>query len=301
MKNFFNNVLVYQEEKGTAGGCITMLQGYDVPTFGKLVLSTKVGTMNNKSVDVVENVYTATATDEALKTVAFSLSRYGVCACDGTSIGIISDDIQNYFDSNDTTNCIRHGYEDQMWLKHDPVDHVLRLGLVCGAGAATPNVFPVYDLVSRCWYFDVRAQELAFWESVDAASGNAPFVQIGGGTDDGFLYQVNYGTADVATAIDSYVTIELSGLGLYLDLLWFVVQCKAQTGTLTLYTYANGILKDTVAFDMAAEVATQEVRRHLQSLNVISQHVSLKLDNSSTTESMNLYSVGLEAKLWRNR
>jgi hypothetical protein len=34
---------------------------------------------------------------------------------------------------------------------------------------------------------------------------------------------------------------------------------------------------------------------------VLSQHVSLKLDNSSTTESMNLYSVGVEAKLWRNR
>jgi hypothetical protein len=52
---------------------------------------------------------------------------------------------------------------------------------------------------------------------------------------------------------------------------------------------------------MAAEYSTQEVRRHLISLNVIDQLISLRIYNSSTTESFTLYSVGLEARQWRNR
>jgi hypothetical protein len=300
IKNFFNNVLVWQEEKGEIGGCVTMLQGYDVPTFGKLLLSSKLGTFSAKSVDVVENVYTATSTDETLKTIAFFISRYGVVSCDGVSFAVISDDIQNFFDPNDATYCINYNAYKAMWLKHDPVDHVLRLGLACGS-STVPNYFPVYDLSDRCWYFDVRAQELAFWENWEAGSGNVPWVQVGGGVDDGQLYQVNYGTADVSSAIASYIQIELTGAGHYLDLLSFVLQCKAQTGNLTFTTYKNTIAKDTITLSMAAEYSTQEVRRHLISLNVIDQLISLRIYNSSTTESFTLYSVGLEARQWRNR
>jgi hypothetical protein len=300
IKTFFNNVLVFQEEKGSIGGTITMIQGYDKPTFGKLVLSTKVGTFSQKSVDVVENVYTATRTDEELKTVAFFLSRYGVAACDGVSISIISDDIQNYFDST-KAECIRRGYESQMWLKHDPIDHVVRIGLVSGSTATTPNVFPVYDLVDRVWYFDVRAQELSFWENVDAGSGNVPIAQVGGGVDDGTLYVVNSGTADVSTAIDSYVRIELNGQGHYLDLLQFMIQTIARTGNITFTTYQNGIEKDSLTLSMAAEVTSQEIRRHLLSLNVIDQHIALKIQNSSTTESMTILNTGVEARIWVNR
>lgn len=300
IKNFFNNVLVFQEEKGEIGGCITILQGYDPPTFGKLVLSTKMGTMSAKSVDVVENVYTITATDEKLKTVAFFLSRYGVGMCDGTSIGIISDPIQNYFDPNDT-NCIRRGYESQMWLKHDPIDHVVRMGLVCGASATTPNVFPVYDLVTRNWYFDVRGQNLSFWENWEAGSGTSAYVQVAGGVADGFLYQTNVGTADVSTAINTYIQVELPGYGQYVDLTWLLLTCKAQTGNITLTTYQNNIAKDSVSLSMAAEYSTQEIRRHFKSLNVLDQQVSVRLANSSTTESMTLMALGVQLKLWENR
>lgn len=301
IKTFFNNVLVWQEEKGSAGGCVTMLQGYDQPTFGKLVLSTKLGTFSQKSVDVVENVYTSTATDEELKTVAFFLSRIGVVACDGNAFSVISDDIQNYFDINESTTCIRHGYESQMWLKHDPIDHVLRIGLVCGASATTPNVFPVYDLIDKCWYFDVRAQELSFWENVDSGSGNYPITQIGGGVDDGILYQVNYGTADVSTAIETYITAEIPGYGEYLDLLWMSLTCKAQTGTITVTPYKNGIAETAISLDSAAEVATQEVKRNMLSVNYVDQHLALKISNSSATESMTLMTLGLEVRKWINR
>ena len=301
IKNFFNNVLVYQEEKGSAGGCITMLQGYSRPTFGKLVLSTKIGGMSVKAIDVVENVYTATATDEELKTVAFSLSRYGVVACDGVSIGIISDDIQNYFDPS-KTECIRAGYENQMWLKHDPVDHVIRIGLVSGASATVPNVFPVYDLITRQWYFDVRAQALSFWENVDSGAAGSTFTQIAGGVADGLLYQVNYGTADVSTAIDTYIRMEFSGRGHYLALLWFMIQCVAKaTGNITLTTYQNGIQKDQLTLSMAAEVTNQEIRRHLLSLNVVDQHIALKIQNSSATDTITVMNVGVEMRVWLNR
>lgn len=299
--NFFNNVLVFQEEKGNIGGCITMLQGYNKPTFGKLVLSTKMGTMSAKTVDVVENVYTATATDERLKTVAFFLSRYGVGACDGTSIAIISDAIQNYFDPT-KTECIRHGYESQMWLKHDPVDHVIRIGLVSGSTATVPNVFPVYDLVDRVWYFDVRAQALSFWENVEAGSGQFPVTQVAGGTADGTVYQVNYGTADVDTAIDTYIRMEFSGAGQYFALLQFMLQCMAQSsGNITLTTYQNNISKDTLTLSMIADLTNREIRRHLLSLNVIDQLISVKIQNSSATESMSLLNVGAEIRIWVNR
>ena len=55
MRKFWNNVMIFQEEKGVDGGTITLLQGYSVPTFGKLVLSTRLGTMNAKSVDMWRN------------------------------------------------------------------------------------------------------------------------------------------------------------------------------------------------------------------------------------------------------
>jgi hypothetical protein len=80
-----------------------------------------------------------------------------------------------------------------------------------------------------------------------------------------------------------------------------MLQCKAQTGNLTLTTYANGIAKDTITLSMAAEVTNEIVRRHLLSLNIVSQHITLKISNSSTTESFTLYHTGLEAKIWQRR
>jgi len=89
MRKFHNELMVWQEEKGVEGGCITLFQGYDPAHFGKLLLSSKVGAMNAKCAVVVDGVMTATATDEKIKTIAFCLSRYGVCATDGTVVSVI--------------------------------------------------------------------------------------------------------------------------------------------------------------------------------------------------------------------
>ncbi len=302
MKKFFNELLVWQEEKGIEGGTVTLIQGYNPQTFGKLVLSTRLGTMNAQSADVVENIAVATATTETVKTVAFFLSRYGVIMTDGRAFTVISDDIQNYFDPNDA-NCIRYGYEDKMWLKYDPVYNFVRIGLVCGSSATLPNVFLNYDVTDRCWYFDTPAQEFSSMEIMSAASGNAlELIHVFGGVDDGTVYQGNYGTADVSTAIDTYAQMELPGKGLWQVLDEIILQFKAQAGTASLSVYANGIVKiDGLSLSTAAEVATQLVRRHWLSVNVMDPLLSVKIQNSSSTESMTIEAVGLKINIWENR
>ena len=83
LRLFHNELLAYQEEKGEIGGCLTLIEGYSPTTYGTLILSSRLGTMNAKCVAVVDGVLTSTATEETVKTLAFALSRYGVYATDG--------------------------------------------------------------------------------------------------------------------------------------------------------------------------------------------------------------------------
>ncbi|GAG40661.1 unnamed protein product, partial [marine sediment metagenome] len=214
MRRFHNELLVYQEELGVEGGTLTLFEGYSPTTFGKLVLSTKLGTMNNNSVAIIDGVLTSTRTEEKVKTLAFALSRYGIYACDGLNLFMISDDIQNYFDPT-KDECIRRGYESKMWLAHDTAKNVLRIGLVSGDSATEPNVFPVFDLVDKVWSFDTPAQELSCMIEVEG-DGDVAIIQIGGGIDDGFVYQLNYGTNDVSTLVDSYLQLEFNAGGEYM-------------------------------------------------------------------------------------
>lgn len=301
MKKFYNELMIFQEEKGVEGGCITLIQGYNPATFGKLVLSTRVGTMNADSVDVVENVYTSTASDETLKTVAFGLSRYGVFACDGKAVAFISDDIQNYFDPQDS-NCIRHGYESKMWLKHDPIWNVLRIGLVCGSSATEPNVFPVYDLTYRVWYFDTYAVNYTCLTVIEAGSGDAPMLMLAGGASNGFIYQDDYGTNDVSTAVSSYLQIEINGAGQWMQLVKLLLAMKTQSaGTITVTTYQNGIAKDSFTLSQTAEITSQTVRRHLKTLNVKAPNISVRIAHATASESNYLEMIGVEVGLWEKR
>jgi hypothetical protein len=129
MRNFLNELMVWQEELGNEGGCVTLFEGYSPSNFGKLVLTDRIGAMNSKCVAVVDGVMTATATDERLKTIAYFLSREGVCATDGKTVAVVSDDIQNYFDPQEDVH-VNIDYKDKMWLNYDSAENVLRLGLV---------------------------------------------------------------------------------------------------------------------------------------------------------------------------
>jgi hypothetical protein len=76
MKKFHNEFMCWQEEKGVEGGCLTLFEGYSPLTFGKLVLSSSVGTFNAHSAVVVDGVLTSTRTDEIIKPWPFLVSRW---------------------------------------------------------------------------------------------------------------------------------------------------------------------------------------------------------------------------------
>lgn len=301
MKKFHNELMVWQEEKGVEGGTLTLFQGYSPTTFGKLLLSSKVGTMSNKTVAIVDGVMTSTATEEILKTLAFFLSRYGVCASDGRVVSIISDDIQNYFDPT-KDECIRRGYEKEMFLKHDSTYNLLRIGLVSGDSAETPNVFLAFDLTDKVWLFDDLAQELSCMVEVESGSGNTTITQVGGGVDDGYVYQLNYGTNDVTTTINSYIDIELNGAGEYINLRELLLRAKAQTsGEITLIVYKNGIEHSVRHLTMTPEISDQLVRRHRIGLNVTDQHISVRIQNNEKDKSMYLEDLGIKLSVWEGR
>jgi hypothetical protein len=302
MRAFYQNLLVWQEEKGIEGGCLTMIQGYSAATFGKFIISTRVGCMNSKSAIVIDGITVSTQTDEQIKTIAFWLSRYGICATDGHTVWTISDPIQNYFDSTDS-NSIRLGYEDKMWLKYDSTFQILRIGLVTGSSATVPNTFLVYDLVDHAWYTDTLGQELLCMEETEAGSGDDIILQIGGGTDDGFIYLLNSGQNDVSTAVDSSITLELDGRGEIINLTELVVRCEAQAaGNINLTIKANDITKvNAKTLSMIAEVASQADRRHRINLNIVDGHISITLSHGAASQDMYLYDLGVKSILWKRK
>lgn len=301
MRKFYNELMVWQEEKGVEGGCITIIEGYSPETFGKLIMSSKLGTMSNKTVVVVDGTIKSTKTDESIKTMAYFISRYGVFATDGTTVWSISDPIQNYFDPQEE-ECIRYGYKNKMWMGYDSAEDVLRLGLVSGPNATTCNVFPVYDLADGSWYFDCYGQELACITEVDAASGNTEVVQIGGGVDDGTVYHLNYGNNDVGEAIDSYVRLEFTGDGQYLLLREMILKVKSETsGNAYIEIYNAGRKRVKKVVPITPEIYDQIVRRNRIPLNFISQHISIVIGNKEPQKTIYLEELGLEMHLWTRR
>jgi hypothetical protein len=297
MRRFYNEVMVFQEERGPEGGTVTLFQGYSPTTWGKLVLSSYIGAMNNKSIVVVDGVLTQTATDERLKTLAFWLSRHGVCVTDGKTVSIISDEINNYFDPT-KTECIRRGYEDEHWLSYDPTYGVLRIGLVSGSSATVPNIFPVFDLTDKSWSFDVLGQELSCVAITESSSGNYPITMVGGGTDDGFVYQLNYGNDDVSTAVDSYVTVELNNGGVVLGVEEMQIRCEAlSTGNIAATFFQNGVAAGGLTIPMQAMRTGDRVRRYKTGLHKEDQNISLKFRNNEADQAMRLHDLRVWLKM----
>jgi len=247
IKPFFNNILVFQEERGTDGGCITMYQGYNPSTFGKLLISTNYGTFSQKSAVVVDGVSLGwNKIQDSPVTVCYFLSRSGVFVTNGTTVKMISrapeSSIQNYFDPKEP-ECIRRGYENKMWMMYDSTYQCLRIGLVSGSSATTPNVFLVYDIEDKTWKFDSLAQEFSCCVEVEAASGDTVVLQAAGGTDDGTVYQTNYGDSDVSTAIDAYATMEIDGDGAEIIMREFIIR---NSGECTLTPYVEGVAQTAI-------------------------------------------------------
>ncbi len=243
IKKFYNELLVWQEEKGKDGGCLTLIEGYSPSTFGKRVLSTVLGTFSAKSAVVIEDVPNVDPNEKVVRrAVAVFLSRYGVFMTDGKNIVCISTDIQDYFDSRESV-CIRRGYESEHWVDYDSLYNVVRMGIVSGSTAEVPNVFLVYDVKTGKWSTDTLTQPFSCHTEVEAASGQFTVLQVAGGTADGTIYRTNYGATDVSTAFTGSLTMEYDGQGHDLFLDEIVVRVN---GACTLTPYADTIAKDAI-------------------------------------------------------
>jgi hypothetical protein len=300
MKRFFNELMVWQEEKGTDGGTLTLIEGYSPDTFGTLLLTNRVGTFSSKSACVVDGVLTSTRTDEQVKTIAIFLSHYGIFMSDGRGVQAISDDIQNYFDPT-KTECIRAGYEDKMWIGYDSAFNVLRVGLVSGSSATNCNVFPVYDLVDRTWSFDSLGQALNSYIEIEAGSGNIPLIQCGGGTD-GYLYRLNTSQNDVTTAINSYVKQELNNKGGEFMIKDIKLRHKVQTaGNITVTPYLNGAEKASFVIPMTGEKTGETIRRMKKTVDVLGHNIAFKFANASVSNDMTLFDVAYNLEAFDDR
>jgi hypothetical protein len=188
-----------------------------------------------------------------------------------------------------------------MWVEHDTAYNVLRFGLVTGSSATVCNTFPVLDLVDKTWSFDVHGQNLACMTEVEAASGNIPILQYGGGTDDGGVLQLNTGTNDVDIAntthpIDAFVRVEFGVAGLALALRQLVVRVKAQSaGDMTITPYRNDIVgSDILTLPMTAKNSGDVVRRHRPGIKLQGQQCSLKFQNAVASQELYLLDMGME-------
>lgn len=300
LKNFFNELMAWQEEKGVDGGTLTLFEGYSPETFGKLILSNRVGTFSAKSAVVVDGVMTSTRTEDQVRTLAFWLSHYGIFMTDGRVVQCISDDIQNYFDPTQS-ECIRLGYEDKMWIGYDSAYNVLRIGLVSGSSATSCNVFPVYDLTDRTWAFDSLGQALNCYIEVEAGSGNVPLIQVGGGTD-GYIYRLNSGQNDVSTAIDAYARMEINAKGNEFMLKDVKLRYKVQSaGHISIIPYRNGVEMVSHLASMTAENTSETIRRRKVTTDLLGNNIGLKIGNASATNDMVLYDMGLNIEVFDDR
>lgn len=299
-KNFYNEMMAWQEEKGVDGGTLTLFEGYTPDNFGSTILSNKVGTFSPKSAVVVDGVLTATATDEQIKTIAYFLSHYGIFATDGRVVYGISDDIADYFDITKST-CIRYGYEDKMWIGYDSTFNVIRIGLVSGSSATECNVFPVYDLVDKTWTFDNLGQALNSYIEAEAGSGNVPLVQVGGGTD-GYAYRLNTSQNDVTTAINAYIRMELNLDGNEFMVKDIKLRHKTQTaGNISIVPYQNGVEKASFTIPMTAENTNETIRRMKKTVDILGNNVGFKIGNASLSNDMTLYDIGFNLEVFDDR
>ena len=301
MRKFHNELMVWQEEKGSIGGTLTLFEGYSPATFGKLVLSSTLGLLNNNSVAIVDGVFTSTKTDETIKTLAFCLSRLGVYISDGRTCSMISDDIQDYFDPTKSV-CIRRGYEDKCWLSYDSTFNGIRVGLVSGSSATVCNVFLFYDLVDKEWSVDSLAQAISCAAEVEAASGDVQVLQVGGGTGDGFVYQLNYGTDDITTAVDAHVQVELDAKGYQFNLDEMIVRCTAQSaGSFTLTPYKNGVAGTAKTLEQTVALASETFRRHRFRLNITGTHIGFRLRHNTAGEAFKLLDWGAALNVYEDQ
>lgn len=296
IKPFYNELAVFQEEKGSGGGCLTLIQGTKLEDIGDIHISNYYGTMNAKSVEVIE----PTTGGHYL----YFLSKKGIMFSNGRGVEFVKnfDTVRNYFDPTDS-DCIRNGYESKMYLSYDSSFHVLKIGLTTGTGTDN-NVFLVYDLLSQVFMCDTYANNFSCEYECDAVYGNSPIVRLGGGQGNGFVYVLNSGLNDVTTAISGAVTIELNNKGKVIRDSEMILRVKTQSaGNMTITPYRNGVINSSLVrtLSLTAERTGDRLRRHRLALNFVDQNNSVKLAHATASEGWYLLDYGVQLEEYINQ
>ena len=294
MRKYFNELFVWQEEIGKDGGCLTIIEGDSPFNFKKLVLSTQIGIMNNKCVEILEDVDVSDLSSErpVFKGI-FWLSRYGFYKSEGRVLKNISGGISNYFDPT-KPECIRAGYESKHWLKWDSAYNTLVSGIVSGSTATEPNVFFVYDPILGDWMLDDRAQPLSCMAEVGAASGSLPVLQYAG-TQDGRIVRINITDNDIDDAISKSVTMELNGEGRKIALKEEILRSKSQlVGDIirTIATDGNSTFGVSKLFTMVGGTGASYSRKRRNG-HTEGHHLSIRWVNNESWQPMYLLDFGL--------
>lgn len=299
MKKFYNEVIVWGEEKGAddVGGYTTLIQGDSPFDFKPLNLSNRIGILNAKCAVVLEDVnISALNPERPIGVAAFWLSRKGPHFTAGGTPTNVAGGIANYFDET-KDECIRHGYADKHFMEWDSTYKVIRIGLVSGGSATKPNKFFLIDLNNFTWYEDVLGQKLSCITETEAASGDITTLQYGGGQD-GFVYQLNTTEYDVSTDIVSNAVMEINGQGKELIMREEAVILKAQTSgsiTRTVAINENTSYGLDESLSMVAETQNDAYRRHrFNSGGIKGHHLSIKWENDTSGVPMHLLARGFD-------
>lgn len=302
IRKFYNEILIWQAERGAEGGTLTIVEG-DSPTgiakFQKLLISARYGIVNSKSAVVLEGVnIESMSRDKPVATVAFWISRDGVFKTNGVTFESVSQKIGNFFDVTKPDYCIRRGYEDKHWMGYDRSSGVILMGLCSGASATKANKLFALDPLSGEWITDVRAQDIYCFAEAEAESGNLTVVQVAGGAD-GYIFRINDPSSqnDISAAVDASITMEINGNGHRIRLNQDSIRCKVQAAgsiTRTIMADGNPAVIDTKTLVMTAKDTNDVYRRHFKTNKVDGDHISIKWRHNTASQSCHFLDFGIE-------
>jgi hypothetical protein len=292
---FHNELMVWQKEEGSDGGCLTLFEGYSPSTYGRLVLSTRLGTFSQKTIAILDGALISTRRDDVTQTLVFFLSHYGIFMTDGRSVKMISDKIQNYFDPS-YAECITRGQEDKMWVGIDTAKKVLRVGLVSGTGQTKCNIFLVYDLITGEWMSDTFPTGASgtgihphCFREVEASSGDVYSLQYLGDAYGRVYRSNNLVSYDQAAASPIFITsktrAEFSNGGNLIDFRELTLRAGSNSDyTLTKKIYENGSLDadETESFTMEDDESGDTYRERMLQRNHEIFHLSIELTMQDT-------------------
>lgn len=297
MRGFYGEMIAWQEERGDKGGCTTLIEERD-GNYGKILLSDEFGIMNSKCAVVLDDVDTSALTPQRpLFKGAFWLSVSGFKMTDGTSVTDVSEGISHHFDPTHI-DAIRKGYEKEHTVEWCKAYNGIRLGLVTGSSATTPNTFYFFDPYTGKFGDDTLEQDLSCMANIEADSGNISILQVGG-TSDGKIMQLNTTDNDIAAAIDYDILMELNGGGKPIILQEESIFMKAMAAgnlTRTVSRDGNTTLGDSVTIPMQAKVANDVHREYSFNNEFTGDHITIRHRNNVVSETPFIISQAVELK-----